>query len=118
MHEAFNRHADTVADILDFGYCQLACQHNLRTAHRFQESGLIRRTCVALRGCVQCDGRDVHAQYRHVLHYQRVDSGFIQTAYQFAHLLQLVVVDQSIDRDIDTGAISVRELHYLAYILY
>ena len=92
------------------GMRQFARQHDLREADLGQEARLLRRADVALGRGVQVDGRQVEFQQAHVLHDQRIDPGVVALLDQRARRLQLVVVQDGVERDVDAGVEAVREL--------
>ncbi len=92
-------HIGRRADLADLRQRQLACQHHLREAHILQKLHLLRRAVVGLGTGMERDGREVQRQQPHVLHDQRIGTGFINLVGQPLGLLQLVIVQQGIEGD-------------------
>ena len=65
---------------------------------------------------MEVDGGYVGAQQGHVLDYQCVDPRLPQLAHQPLHIVQLVVIDNGVDRGIDLDAIRMRRLDHPAYV--
>jgi hypothetical protein len=59
---------------------------------------------------VELNGRQVHFQQAHVLDDERIGAGFIQLPGQQAAAVELVIVQDGIERDKDLGAVAVGKI--------
>ena len=116
MNKGLERHMNRITDGSCFGQCQLACHHQLREAQRLEETRFLGRADIALRAGMQGDGRQVQAQESHILHYQGIDAGMVELANQAFHLGQLIVVNDGVDRGINTGAIGMSEIAHPGHV--
>ena len=83
---------------------QFARQHSTGEACIAQPANLGSSTIVSLSGSVEGNGGQIHLENAHVLHKDGMDSCLIQTPNELAGSLQLIVIDNRIDRDKDLHA--------------
>ena len=75
-------------------------KHNAGETHLRKELHLLHRAVVHLRTAMQRYGRDIHLQYRHILHYKRIHANFIQLLYQPLGRSYFGIGKYGVERDI------------------
>ena len=96
-------HIGRRADLADLRKGQFARQHHLRETHILQKLHLLRRAVVGLGTGMERNRWQIQRQQPHILHNQRIGTGFVDLVGQPPGLLQLVIVQQSIEGDKDLG---------------
>ena len=90
---------------------QLSCQHHLTETGIRQKLDLLHRTVVHLRTGMQRDRRQIELCNSHILNNQRIHSGTIQIPDHRFGVLQFLVTQDRIHRDINTDIVHMRILH-------
>jgi len=108
VNEELQRRRGASGDFADLIERQLARQHDLRKADVAEELGLLHAADVGLRARVQLDRRQIELQQAHVLHDQRIRAGLVQLPGQAPRALQLVVVENGVERGEHAGVEAVR----------
>ena len=103
MHKGLDGHLHALADAAHLVKTQLTGKHQLRETHRLEKARLLGRAQVALRACMQGNGRQVKPQDAHILHNDGIDANVIKVGNETLHLLEFMVIDQRVDGSIDAG---------------
>ena len=111
VYKSLDRHIDGIVDSTNLITGKFAGHHELRESACGQESRFRGRANVALRAGVEGNGRNIHHQHRHILHYQRIDSYGVKLGDELPHRFKLVVVNNSIDCSINFRAEEMRVLY-------
>lgn len=96
---------------------QFACKHNLRIPCRFKEPCALRRAVVHLSRGMQGYRRQVESQECKVLGDEGIDTSIVKFAYKAFDCRNLIVVKDSIERDINPGIIKVRKVTQATYVV-
>ncbi|MNP31768.1 hypothetical protein D3C76_1249080 [compost metagenome] len=111
VDEELDRSLGFVGNGADFLQVQLAGQYQLRKTGLVEELRPLQGADVGLGAGVQLDRRDVQFHHAQVLDDQRIDAGVVQLMDQLACRLQLIVVQDRIDRGEHPGVVAMGELH-------
>ncbi len=66
---------------------------------------------------MKVDRRDVHPEYSEILHYQRIHTGLVEGSDQPLHTGYLVIVDEGVDRGVDSHTVRVGEVDKTAQVV-
>ncbi|RMS01327.1 hypothetical protein ALP75_204133 [Pseudomonas syringae pv. actinidiae] len=103
-------------DVTNFLQVQLAGQHQLRETGLIEKLRPVQGANIGLRAGVQLDGRNVQFHDPEVLHDQRIDTCVVELMNQLAGWLQLVVMQDGVDRGEDSRMVAMGEFHQLGDI--
>lgn len=117
VYEIFERDVGLATDGADLVEAQFAGKHYLPKTCRLEEADFLHRAVVGLRTCVYGYGRQGALQQTHVLDDDRIGTDLVQLPYQRGGFFDLVVVQNSVERDIHAGMEQVRALHQLADVV-
>ena len=99
-----------LADGRDFVERQFAGRHDLCESQTVEKGRFFRRADVALGGRVNFDVGKLSLEQPQILYDQGVDSGLFGLPGGVDCLIELVVVDERIERHVDAGSILMRKL--------
>ena len=116
VHKSFEWHARCAGYCRNFCRGQLSCQHKLYKSHGFEKFCFFRGSQVTLSAGMQSYWRQIQPQYAKVLHYQRVNTYVIQLPNQFLHACQFIVIQNSVDCNINLCFKLMCILHHLGNV--
>ena len=116
MHESLKGHlGHSLMDAANLGQGEFAGQHHLTEAQVAQPPHLIDSAVVHLRTGME-GHRKVHLQQCHILHDEGIHPHTAQFLSQLAHLIEFVVKEDGVERDIDLHAIDMGKVHDRLYV--
>ena len=111
VDEEFDGRVCGIGNLADFLQVQLARQHQLGEAGLVEKLGPLKGADVGLGAGVQLDRRDIQLHHAHVLHDQRIHARVVELVDQRARRLQLIVMQDGVDRGEHPCVIVAGELH-------